>query len=120
MILMKAPDGNPEGSFRPADLTGCGSSDQTCRDTAEGMTCQITGPRSVIGYKKVTSSSVHFYLSDDEVLMGDTFLKRKPWELAVAAAENAFQLQPSNGRNASGKFVIATIDPTNKIVEIDR
>ena len=109
----------------PADLTGVWKSlAQTCRDTTEGMTCQIAGSLKVsnIGYKKVTSSSVHVYLSDDEAFdLGDTFLKKKAvGELTVAASQKIpFSFTFPTGETASGQYVIAIVDPMNKVVEID-
>jgi len=114
-----------KGRSGPADLTGVWKSlAQTCTDTAEGVTCQIVGSLKVsnIGYKKVTSSSVHFYLSDDQAFdAGDTLLKKKAvGELALAATQKMpFSYRLPTGETASAKYVIAIIDPMNKVVEID-
>ena len=97
---------------------------QTCTDTTEGTKCKIAGSLRVsnIGFKKATSSSVLFYLSDDGAFdAGDTLLKEKAvGELAVAATQKIpFDHKLPTGETASGRYVIAVIDPANKIVEID-
>jgi len=112
------------GSSGPPDLTGeWASLAQTCTTTARGTTCRLAGVLTVdnVGFKNVTTSTIKFYLSSDDIYdVGiDTFLKSMLLgSLKFGFSKNLqFSYRFRLGLSASGQYVIAVIDPNNRLVE---
>ena len=107
------------------DLTGeLTSLTQTCRTTKSGLKCTIKGSLNIqnIGNQDASSSFVKFYLSNDEKFdAGDISLKQIATGKIKVGGSKAIKLTYSFplGETASGKYIIAVIDPDNIVKEID-
>jgi hypothetical protein len=105
------------------DLTGAWTSlTQTCKTTRQGQKCSVKGTFAVsnIGNGDASSTYVKFYLSDNENFdQTDTFLKS--FSTGKLKAGKGKNIKPtynlSTGISASGKYVIAVIDPDNLVDE---
>jgi hypothetical protein len=99
------------------DLTGeWASFTQTCKTSSRGQTCKISATLLITnaGNQAAPSSSVEIYLSDKQ-----NYLKRISIPKLKAGGSKLLTLNytlPSK-QNASGKDVIAVIDPDDTIVE---
>lgn len=107
-----------------ADLTGSWSSlSQACKNGKKGTKCTLRGSFTVqnVGQQEAPASSVAFYLSEDEVLntSEDVLLKQvSVKKLSVGRSKTAKlkHVLPS-GQSASGKRVLASVDPLNAVTE---
>jgi hypothetical protein len=104
------------------DLTGGWISPpaQSCRSSARGQSCGITGSLIVsnIGKWKATSSYVDIYLSGVD---GDSLIKRISTGTLQPGASKTLKINyslPLNG-TATGKSFKAVIDPDNTVQESD-
>ena len=99
-----------------ADLTGeWVSTSQTCKPSSKGQTCKISAKLQVSNKgNKAASSYVEIYLSD-----GGAYLKRTSTGKINAGASKAITISYSlpKGQSASGKRLIAVIDPDDTVVE---
>ena len=112
------------GSTSGPDLTGeLTSVKQSCRNTQKGPSCRITGSLLIrnIGTQAVSSSSVQFFLSDHQDHIEGTPIKTSSLGKVSAGASKAIRLNISlsGGETASGKYLIAVIDPANSVMEIN-
>ncbi len=98
---------------------------QKCKNAKKGIKCQIKAKLRInnIGTQTNASSHIKFYLSDDGIYdEGDTFLKQlsigkiKPGKSQTKSFGYSF---PYN-ITAAGKYVIATLDTDNKVMETDK
>jgi hypothetical protein len=94
---------------------------QTCSKTK----CKIAGSLIVenTGNLNAASSAVKFYLSDDGVHYSEAgFLKQTSTGALKLGAKKTKKLSASlaKGTNAAGKYVIAVIDPDQRVVEASR
>jgi hypothetical protein len=99
------------------DLTGEWTSfSQTCKTSAKKQTCKISATLLITngGSQAAPSSSVEIYLS-----RGQDYLKRISIPKLNAGGSKLLKLNYTlpSGQNASGKDVIAVIDPEDTIVE---
>ena len=106
------------------DLTGQWNFlNQTCK-TSDTTRCKINGSFIIqnTGNQKARSSSVDFYLSDDDQYdEGDTFLKRistGPIKAGDSTVKKLRYRLPA-GESASGKYIMAVIDPEDVVTESD-
>ena len=105
------------------DLTGSWTDlTQTCRTTRQGQKCSVKGTFAVsnIGNRDSSSTYVKFYLSDDGNFdQTDTFLKSfSTGKLKAGKGKNInLNYNLPTGISASGKYVIAVIDPDNLVAE---
>jgi hypothetical protein len=114
-----------EARSGPGDLTGTWDSlDQTCKTTSSGIKCKLEGTLAVenAGYNDLSSSSVYFYLSEDATFdPTDLYLKKK--KTGKIKYENSkditFTYKFPAGMTLTGKYIIAVLDATGKIVEVD-
>jgi len=116
--MTKAADG--------PDLTGTWAAPvtQTCRIFGASERCAIQGTLIVMnsGDRDASPARVYFYLSDTAVHDPKDVLLKKVFTGKIKAGGNRemkliYRFSP--GLNASGKFVIAVIDPTALILESD-
>jgi subtilase family serine protease len=110
-IVVSAPDLTGEWISPPV---------QSCRSSARGQSCKITGSLIVsnIGKWKATSSYVNIYLSGED---GDSLIKRISTGTLQPGASKTLKLNyslPLNG-TAKGKSVKGIIDPDNIVQEFD-
>ena len=115
-----------EGRSGPGDLVGTWSSMiQTCNTTSSGTKCKLEGTLLVEneGYKDLSSSHIYFYLSDDGSYNPgiDTYLKKKSTgKIKYEGSKSfAFTYKFPVGVAVTGKHIIAVLDATNKVVELD-
>ncbi len=116
-----------EGRSGPGDLTGTWDPltlTQTCKTTSSGIKCKLEGTLAVenAGYNDLASSSVYFYLSNDGTYdPGDTYLKKKSTgKVKYANSKNiAFAYKFPVGMTLTGKYIIAVLDATGKVLEVD-
>jgi hypothetical protein len=99
------------------DLTGeWASFSQTCKTSSRGQTCKISAKLLItnVGNQATPSSFVEVYLSDKQ-----NYLKRISIPKLKAGGSKLLTLNYTlpSGQNASGKDVIAVIDPIDTIVE---
>jgi hypothetical protein len=100
------------------DLTGEWiSSSQTCKPSSKGQACKISAKLQVnnIGSQAV-SSYVEVYLSD-----GTSYLKRISTGKIKAGGNKPISISyalPKN-QSATGKYLIAVIDPDDAVVEVN-
>jgi hypothetical protein len=105
------------------DLTGKWDSlSQTCKNTSKGNKCSLNGKFTIqnIGNKDAPSSTVKFYLSDNNTYNeGDTLLRQVPTGNITASGSltGNIKLNLPTGQTASGKYVIAVIDADNAVTE---
>ncbi len=109
--LMKAPSGG-------VDFTGeWTSSGQTCKPSSRGQTCKISAKLLVKNTgDKAASSYVEIYLSD-----GVSYLKRISTGKIKVGGNKLITINyglPKN-QSASGKCLVAVIDPDDTVVETD-
>jgi len=96
---------------------------QTCK-TSDTTKCKINGSFIIqnTGNQKAGSSSIDFYLSDDDQYDGgDTFLERistGPINAGNSVVKKLIYRLPA-GESASGKYIIAVIDPEDVVTELD-
>jgi uncharacterized repeat protein (TIGR02543 family) len=115
---------SPTSSNGP-DLTGSWISlTQTCTTTRLGQKCTLKGTLTVsdMGNRDASSTSVSFYLSDNGAFdQTDTFLKSfSTGKLKAGKGKNInLNYNLPAGISASGKYVIAVIDPNNTAPELD-
>ncbi len=110
--------GDLAGTWDPLTLT------QTCKTTSSGIKCKLEGTLAVenAGYNDLASSSVYFYLSNDGTYdPGDTYLKKKSTgKVKYANSKNiAFAYKFTVGMTLTGKYIIAVLDATGKVLEVD-
>jgi hypothetical protein len=114
-----------KGRSGDADLTGSWKSlSQSCKSTASGIVCKLSGTLRVRneGFKSVDSAGVRYFLSDDGIYdAGDQFLtKFGTGELAWGKGKGfSFSYKLPVGETATGRYVIAVVDINNKVVELD-
>ena len=107
------------------DLTGSWTYlTQTCKNGRQGQKCSIKGTFAVsnIGNRDAPSTSVNFYLSDNGNFdQTDTFLKSfSTGKLKAGKGKNInLSYNLPTGISASGKYVIAVIDPSNLVGDIN-
>jgi hypothetical protein len=111
-----------DSSQRP-DLTGTWTSlIQTCRDSKNGTRCKVKGKLNIqnMGTKNAASSTVKFYLSNDNVFdAADTYLKKisvkniKTGESSDKSLKYTFPY----GETLAGKYIIAVVDADNTVFE---
>jgi hypothetical protein len=116
-----------EARSGPGDLTGTWDPlalTQTCKTTSSGTKCKLEGTLAVenTGYNDLSSSSVYFYLSDDATYgPTDTYLKKK--KTGKVKYENSknitFTYKFPLGMTLTGKYIIAVLDATGKVLEVD-
>jgi hypothetical protein len=105
------------------DLTGSWSSmTQTCRNTLQGTKCSLKGKFTLqnIGNLDASTSTIKFYLSDNNTYNGgDTLLKKVETGTITAGGSitGNIKFNLPTGQSASGKYVIAVIDADNTVVE---
>ncbi len=111
------------------DLTGSwlGSLTQNCHSGKASPICKVAGTFRIsnVGNEDAPSSVIKFYLSNDETFhAGDTFLKKvKTGSLkrgAAMARDFNYSVKLPHGQKASGKYIIAVIDPDHNLTEGDR
>jgi immune inhibitor A len=90
--------------------------------TCDGQKCQINGSIKFrnTGGVDAASSKVYFYLSDDNVYdKGDRLLKKLSTGSLPAGSEATKELTYvfPMGQNATDKYVIAVVDPQDKVAE---
>lgn len=107
-----------------ADLTGSWSSfSQVCKSGKKGTKCIVRGSFTVqnVGQQEALPSSVAFYLSEDEGLnpSADLLLKQvSVKKLSVGRSKTArLKYVVPSGQSASGKRVLAWVDPLNAVIE---
>lgn len=110
-IVVSAPDLTGEWVSPPA---------QSCRSSARGQSCRLTGSLKVsnIGQWKAASSYVDIYLSGVD---GDPPIKRISTGILKPGASKTLKINyslPLNG-TAKGKSFRAVIDPDNTVQESD-
>jgi immune inhibitor A len=105
------------------DLNGAWDSlEQSCVPTSGGEKCQINGSFRVLntGAVDAGSSQVYLYLSEDGSYdQGDRLLKKlkvKPLLAGSHAVAEVAYVFPA-GVNATDKYIIAVIDPLDKVAE---
>ena len=105
------------------DLNGTwGSLEQSCVPTSGGETCQLNGSFRVLntGAVDAGSSQIYLYLSEDGSYdNGDRLLKKlkiKPLLAGSNAVAEVAYVFPA-GVNATDKYIIAVIDPLDKVAE---
>lgn len=108
------------------DLTGVWLSlTQRCEGTGETQKCRLKGKvrtRNQGNQKTRKKSYLNFYLSPDNVLDGgDTFLRKVTVGTLKPGKTKSKELKDKlpTGENASGKYVIAVVDATDRIAELD-
>jgi M6 family metalloprotease-like protein len=108
------------------DLTGEWSSNpyQTCKITKSGLKCKIAGTLKIenTGSQNASPSIAKFYLSDNHPFHQKYDLKSVSIGKVKAVSGYKFiKLSYSLplGYSASGQYLIAIIDPDNKVTEID-
>jgi len=99
------------------------SLDQTCHQTSGGQKCQINGTFKILNVGDVNAAStyVNFYLSDDNTYStGDELLKKVATGKVPTGSEKRKVLAYTFpvGKSASGKYIIAVIDPMDTIAEV--
>ncbi len=105
------------------DLTGQWDSlTQSCKNSPKGTRCTLKGKFTAqnIGNKDASSSTVKFYLSDNNTYNGgDTLLKQVSSGSIKAGGSKLINLNINlaSGQTASGKYVIAVIDADNTLTE---
>jgi hypothetical protein len=124
---------DPENPLAAADLAGGSGPDltgswtsltQACRKTAKGQKCTLTGTFAVrnLGTDKA-AGQLRFLLSTDGAYdPGDTVLKQMATGTVKAyggSVSKRFSLALPTGISASGRYVIAVLDPENAITEAD-
>jgi C1A family cysteine protease len=97
--------------------------DNQCKNTKKGLKCKIKG-KFVIqnnGNQDARSSSIRFYLSNDNIYDGgDTLLKK----VSVAkiktgrSTQKSFSYSFPYGASPSGKYIIAIVDADNIVAEV--
>jgi len=107
------------------DLSGAWTGPtETCQPVLGGTKCKITGTLTISnsGELKAPAMYVNLYLSDDGSYdRGDRLLKQMAAGSVVAGGSIDLAVTytlPLN-QSASGKYVIAVIDPADKIGEVD-
>ncbi len=90
--------------------------------TSGGEKCQINGSFRVLntGAVDAASSQVYFYLSDDNAYdTGDRLLKKVSTGSLLAGNEvtREWVYTFAVGLNATNKYIIAVIDPLDKVAE---
>jgi hypothetical protein len=108
------------------DLTATWTSlNQTCKNSQKGIRCTIKGKLNVqnIGTKNAASSTVRFYLSDDNTFDdADTFLKQVSIISNIKTGKSlnkSLQYTFGYGETLTGKYIVAVIDADNTVVEAD-
>ena len=106
------------------DLTGAWTTSlaQACRTTRQGRKCNVKGTFAVsnIGNRDAASTYVYFYLSDNGNFdQTDTPLKSfSTGKLKVGKSKSVkLNYNLTIGISASGKYVIAVMDPENLVAE---
>jgi len=104
------------------DLTGEWTTkpQQTCRTTSKATKCTVKGTLTIrnIGNRDASSSYVEIYLSDGEDYLKRTSIgKLKVGRYKVLKISINYSLPI--GQIASGKYIIAVIDPEDTAVETD-
>jgi hypothetical protein len=114
------------GMSGPADLVGSWTSlTQTCSPYGGGTQCKLAGAFLVqnIGYSANKSSSVKFYLSADRDFNPgeDVFVKKSSLSAIKVGASKNINLSFTfrGGGSATGKYVLAVVDPDDKVIELD-
>jgi hypothetical protein len=106
------------------DLTGEWQSlTQTCKTSKTAQKCTVNGTFVVknIGNSNATTSSVKFYLSDNNSYdEADTFLKQVSTGKLKVNASKSIKLTSKLPGNALGKYVIAVINADNTAVEANK
>lgn len=98
---------------------------QRCEGTGEAQECRLKGKvrtRNQGNQKTRKKSYLNFYLSPDNVFDGgDTFLRRVTVDTLKPGKTKSKKLKYKlpTGEDASGKYVIAVVDATGRIAELD-
>jgi hypothetical protein len=98
---------------------------QSCKTTSKGTKCAVKGALKIlnIGTVDAPSSLVGFYLSDDDKYdeSVDTFLKQVTTGKVKAGGSKTKKLsyRLGTGGSASGKHILAVIDASSMVAEID-
>jgi len=114
-----------EGRSGPGDLTGTWDPltlTQTCKTTSSGIKCKLEGTLAVVnaGYNDLSSSSIDFYLSDGATFdPTDLYLKKKKTGKVKYSKDITFTYKFPVGMTLTGKYIIAVLDATGKVVEVD-
>jgi len=100
---------------------------QTCQSGKKSSRCKVASTLRIsnIGNEGAPSSVIQFFLSDDETFnAGDTFLKKATTGSLKAGATKTkdfnYSIKLPPGQTASGKYIIAVIDPDNIVTEGDK
>lgn len=108
------------------DLTGSWMScNPTCKNTKKGVKCSLKGRLNIqnIGLKDAPSSRIRYYLSDNDTYgEGASFLKQDTTWKIKRGKSNSKTLSYSfpYGASIGGKYVIAVLDASNAVEEMDK